>query len=605
MSVVCWRALGLALLAPAAMPLGAQLTSAPISHIHYDVTCDTGNAAARTLSVALTFAVDGPGPVVLALPGWMPGAYQMEWFARRVSNFAVTAEGGGAPVPWDKVDYQTWRIRPGRPRALRVTFTYRAEAVEIIDSFVSPAHDFALLNGATLFLYPVGRGYDFPATVSVHVPASWQVLTPMAVQGVAFGESNYHDLVDMPFFIGRFDVDSERVVDRWVRFASYPAGAVAGGRRADVLRWLAQEIPVEAAVFQDVPWRDYTVMEIVSPAYAGHEGLEHQNSHVDIVAPLVLDDPSMPGQYAHEIFHAWNVKRLRPAELWPYSYATPQPTPWLWVSEGITDYYTDLAQVRSGVLADTGFYRVTGAKMAQVAGAPPVALTDASLSTWVHPLDGTDELYYPKGSVAGLLLDILIRDASDDRQSLDDVMRALYDSTYKRGRGFTAADWWGAVSRAAAGRSFAAFDQRYIDGAGPFPYDSVLRLAGLRLTADTAPVRQLGFTSAVDPIGVRVVSVEPGGAAAAGGLQRDDHLVSIGDVVVSDTTFADQVRNRYARPGRLASVAAVVQRHEVAQTLMVPLRYGPGGGLLLVADPDATAKAQRIRSGILRGPLGG
>jgi predicted metalloprotease with PDZ domain len=532
----------------------------------------------------------------------MPGAYQMAWFARRISGFSVTAGDDGAPVSWDKVDYQTWRIRPGRSHSLHVTFTYRAEAVEIIDSFVSPAHDFALLNGATLFLYPVGRGYDFPGTVSVHVPPDWQVVTPMAVRGGAFGEGNYHDLVDMPFFIGHFDVDSERVLDRWVRFASYPAGAVAGARRAAVWQWLQHEIPVEAAVFHDVPWRDYTVMEIVSPAYPGHEGLEHQSSQVDIVAPLVLDDPSMPGQYAHEMFHAWNVKRLRPAGMWPYAYAAPQPTPWLWVSEGVTDYYTDLAQVRSGVLADTGFYRVTAEKMTQVADAPAVALTDASLSTWVHPLDGTDELYYPKGSVAGFLLDILIRDASDDRQSLDDVMRALYDSTYKRGRGFTAADWWGAVRRSASGRSFAAFNDRYVDGAEPFPYDSILHLAGLRLTADTTPDLQLGFTTALDPIGVRIVSAATGGAAATGGLRSDDHLVSIGDIVVSDTSFADQVRRRYATRGSLASVPVVVQRHEELHTLMLPLRYGPRGGLLLVPELDAAPKAQRIRSGILHGP---
>ena len=117
---------------------------------------------------------------------------------------------------------------------------------------------------------------------------------------------------------------------------------------------------------------------------------------------------------AHEIFHAWNVKRLRPADMVPYRYDRPQPTPWLWVSEGITDYYADLALVRGGVVDAGGFCAADDGEDREVADAPPVALEDASLSTWIHPTDGTGYIYYPKGSLAGFLLDIMIRDASDN-----------------------------------------------------------------------------------------------------------------------------------------------------------------------------------------------
>ena len=136
------------------------------------------------------------------------------------------------------------------------------------------------------------------------------------------------------------------------------------------------------------------------------------------------------------------MKRLRPADLWPYRYDAPQPTAWLWVSEGITDYYADLAEVRGGLVADTGFYGLTAGKMNEVEAAGPVALEDASLNTWVHPVDGTAYIYYPKGSLAGFMLDVMIREASDNRRSLDDVMRDLYRTTYKLGRGFTSDDWW-------------------------------------------------------------------------------------------------------------------------------------------------------------------
>ena len=168
----------------------------------------------------------------------------------------------------------------------------------------------------------------------------------------------------------------------------------------------------------------------------------------------------------------------------------------LWMSEGITDYYADLAEVRGGVIDASGFYAATSEKIKEVMNAPPTALEDASLSAWVHPVDGTEYLYYPKGSLAGLALDIQIRDASDNRQSLDDVMRALYQSAYKQGRGFTSSDWWAAVSAAADGKSFASFYARFIDGREPFPWDSILPLAGLRARRDRVP--RLGVVTQMD-----------------------------------------------------------------------------------------------------------
>ena len=246
-----------------------------------------------------------------------------------------------------------------------------------------------------------------------------------------------------------FDLDSARVVNRWVRLATYPAGVVAGQVRQTAWDQIKRVIRPQSAVFGETPWTSYTIMQIVDSAYGGASGLEHQNSHVDVLAPSFVGSEFQPSLYAHEIFHSWNVKRLRPADLWPYRYSQSQPTPWLWVSEGITDYYADLSEVRGGVIDEKGFYALTAEKMNEVMNAVPVSLEDASLNTWVHPVDGTAYIYYPKGSLAGLMLDILIRDGSDGRQSLDDVMRGLYETTYKRGRGFTPAEWWGAVSRAA------------------------------------------------------------------------------------------------------------------------------------------------------------
>jgi predicted metalloprotease with PDZ domain len=342
-------------------------------------------------------------------------------------------------------------------------------------------------------------------------------------------------------------------------------------------------------------------MQIVDSTFGGASGLEHQNSHVDIMAPAYVGSEFQPSLYAHEIFHAWNVKRLRPADMWPYQYSRPQPTPWLWVSEGITDYYADLSEVRGGVIEPSGFYALTAAKINEVRSSMPIALEDASLSTWVHPVDGTAYIYYGKGSLAGFMLDILIRDASDNRRSLDDVMRELYQSTYKRGRGFTATDWWTAVSTAAGGKSFASFNAKYIDGREPFPWDSMLVLAGMRAVQEQLP--RLGVLTQGDPQGVVVMNVDASGAAAAAGVRPGDYLIAVGDIPVEDQTFGAKMRAKYASMPEGTAMPIKVRRGTETITLQGRLRFGPGE-FGVDADPRASAKAVRIREGILKGMVG-
>jgi predicted metalloprotease with PDZ domain len=581
----------------------AAVASAPISHIHYEVTADSANVADRTLGVVTTFDVDGSGQVMLALPGWTPGAYEMSWFARWVHDFTVTTADGRL-LTWDKADYQTWRIEPAGAKSIKVSFRYEADTLD--NAMAWTGHDFVLFNGTNLFLYPVGRDVTSP-TVTVHTHAGWRVATGMAAAAApgSYGAPNYHDLVDMPFFVGRFDIDSVRTVDRWVRLATYPLGIVAGARRQAALSAIAKVIPPESAVFHDTPWSSYTVLEIADSSFGGASGLEHQNSHVDIITAQGLESDFIPSLYAHEIFHSWNVKRLRPAEMVPYKYDAPEPTPWLWVSEGITDYYADLAEVRGGVVGDSGFYDLTAGKIDQVAAAPTSALTDASLTTWIHPTDGSEYVYYPKGSLAGLMIDVIIRDASDNRRSLDDVMRELYETTYKKGRGFTAADWWGAVSRAAGGKSFDEFNRRYIDGREPFPWDTILPLAGLRLQADSVRELRLGVFSAPDSSGhVRVVNVEPGSSAAEAGVHSGDVLLSIGDVAVTDVNFGAHIRARYAAATPGTVIPLTVVRDGSTMTLSAPARFRTRVSAHIAVDPAASAKAKRVRSGILKGTVG-
>ncbi|MGH9885448.1 MAG: PDZ domain-containing protein, partial [bacterium] len=360
-------------------------------------------------------------------------------------------------------------------------------------------------------------------------------------------------------------------------------------------------IPPEIGVFGEAPWANYSVLQIVDSTFGGASGLEHQSSHVDVLAPPYVGSDFQPSLYAHEIFHSWNVKRLRPAEMWPYNYAHSQPTPWLWVSEGITDYYADLAEVRGGVVDAKGFYSLTAGKINEVVAAGAVALEDASLNTWIHPVDGSGYIYYPKGSLAGFILDVMIRDASDNKHSLDDVMRGLYQKTYKKGRGFTATDWWGAVSEAANGKSFTAFNAKYIDGREPFPWDSILPMAGLRAKQERVP--RLGVLTQQDANGILVANVAEGSSADAAGVRVGDYLVAVGDVAVEDQQFGARLRSRYGASVEGSPLSIKVRRGTETITLAGTLRFA-AGELMIELDPDAKPKAVRIREGILRGTTG-
>jgi predicted metalloprotease with PDZ domain len=179
-------------------------------------------------------------------------------------------------------------------------------------------------------------------------------------------------------------------------------------------------------------------------------------------------------------------------------------------------------------------------------------------------------------------------------------MRDIYQTTYKAGRGFTAQDWWGAVTRAAGGKSFADFNTRYVDGREPFPWSSVLPLAGMRINVDSIREPWIGVTTNVDSAGVVVMEVERGGAAETAGVQVGDYLVRIGDIPVSDPDFGARYRTRYAR-SEGQTVPVVIKRSGADRTLTLPVRSRVRTVETIVSDRNASPKAMRIRSGILRG----
>src|SRR4051812_42554930 len=284
-------------LAGAQTPLqeSPRATSAELRDMRYDVTYDHTTAPQRIMKVSTTFTVTGSGPVLLSLPEWTPGAYEISNFARWVMDF--TATGDGRLLSWSKKDYDTWRVEAAGAKSVTVSFSYGADTLD--NAMAWSRRDFVLFNGTNLFLYPEGRSLEFASVVTVHTDPAWRVVTGMHAEGGnSYRATNYHDLVDMPFFIGKFDVDSAQISGKWVRYATYPQGSVSGAARLTAWDQLKKVIPAEVAVFGEAPWENYTVMQIADSTYQGASGLEHQSSHVDVVTPAAIGSQFQPSLYA-------------------------------------------------------------------------------------------------------------------------------------------------------------------------------------------------------------------------------------------------------------------------------------------------------------------
>lgn len=593
------RSLALVAAVPGASPV-APTAAQQISDVRYDIVFNGETAARREIHVEMTFDVSGEDAVALSLPSWTPGSYELDDYAKNVRG--LWARQDGNEIRWDKADFDTWRVYPDGEGEITVGFDYLADALDTGGSWAR--EDFLVFNGTNLFLYPDGGDLSFEPIVSVHTEADWDIATGMTQLAIGrYTARDYHELVDQPTFVGRFDLDSLAIGGRWYRLATYPEGVMAGAPRSTLWDQIERMMPPMESVFDDVPWDDYTTLLVFEPDFGGGAALEHASSHFGIYHPVFLGSPVLASITAHEIFHAWNVKRIRPADLWPYDYGRPMPTELLWVSEGITDYYADLALVRGEIVSPEYFYQTTLDKIIGVNGLPPVALEDASLSTWISPRDGTSSVYYDKGSLAGLMLDVLIRDASDNRSSLDDVLNAMYERAYLAGRGFTEDEWWSAVSDAAGGRSFEDVHDAYIDGRDPYPWNEILPLAGLLLDEDVDRVPRMGVTTTGAAGGIVVAEVVAGGAAGAAGVESGDRLVSIGSVQVDDNGFGALFRERYANSPTGAPYDIVVERDGQRLTLRGELRFEEISSARIVEDGTATDKARRIREGLLIGAV--
>jgi len=583
-------------------PLAAQVA-------RYEVSVP--GASAHLFHVKAEFPTGGKDTLYLSLPAWSPGNYAIQNYARYVRHFGA-ASSTGQPLFWDRSDKDTWRVVTGKQDRVTVAFDYLADTIDLSLARLTP--EFGQFLGTNLFLYEEGK-LDRAAEVRFALPAGWQITTALKGSGNGpYAAGDYHELADAETFVGKYSLDSIKVEGKWIRIALWPADVYTPAVARNIRTALAKIAQTEDRLMGGPPYDTYTVFfNVIREPINFGGGLEHSAAQYDIMPAMAFADPAgalgdfMVPLMAHEYFHLWNVKRIRPAAMWPYDYHAEQFTPLLWWSEGVTDYYADLTNLRSGLWTDEAFLRNTTTDIQQVEqAAEPWSEEDGSVATWIDEVFvNSSQLYYPKGALTGMLLDVAIRDATDNAHSLDQVMRALYTRHYQKGTGFTT-DQLLALLREFGMPDVDAFYQRYINGRDPLPYEALLPKAGISVTKTITSVPFLGVVAPVSDDGKWLVQlVEPGSAAQIAGVQPGDALLKIGEI---DTDGAEDwspaFRRRYQGQAGAPLVLTVLRG---TQTLTLPTRVQEHTSTAFSVSRSATptAKQSRIWQGLATGTTGG
>ena len=456
----------------------------PASHL-YEIELDVDGVPGRSLA--------------LQLPVWSPGRYARMDFAKNIQDFRAT-DASGSPLAWTKTDGDRWVVATAG-RAARIRYRSFNNALSGTFSVLDTAH--ANWNGASLFMYVEGRK-QHPVTLGITPPAGWLVMNgdTRSADQREYRFENYDRLIDTPTEIApALLVDSFVVEGKTYRTVVHHNGPAPAGVRERFVRDVEKIVRYENSVFSAPPLRQYTFLFNIG--YAGGDGMEHLYSTQIIDSRAWADSftvlPGL-GTAAHEYFHVWNVKRVRPVALGPFDYAREQYQPSLWVAEGWTQYYGQVALHRAGVTELPEFYRTMANVIRLNLTAPGRKAVSPRMASFHAPFwDGAPNAqptnggntffsYYTSGAGRALHLDLYIRARTANRRSLDDVFENLKRHTwnapnasyYLQGRGYTELD----VERAAsevAGEDLRDWFARYVGGTDDPDYDALLARAGLRL----------------------------------------------------------------------------------------------------------------------------
>ncbi|MGA8983320.1 MAG: PDZ domain-containing protein [Candidatus Acidiferrales bacterium] len=544
---------------------------------------------------------DSDHDLVIAIPAWN-ALYQVRDFAYRIRD--VRASEGSAPskaLAIQKLDKQTWKI--SLPKATThvadVNYTIEWDDAGPFNSQLDDHH--AFVNFAEVLMYiPMRRGEDITVQFD-DVPDNWRAVAELTQASApnSFTAASYDKLADAPAEIGKFE-----------EFAFDEAGAhfrvvVDGnGWRRDRLQTNLQRITkYETQLMGGPPFSEYTFFFHFGPyPEVGGGGMEHANCTA-IAASTVESATSIA---AHEFFHAWNVKRIRPQTLEPVDYTKEMYTRALWFAEGVTSTYGAYTLERTGLWTKDQFYGDLAGQISELDSRPAhtwQSVEESSLDAWLEKYDDYRQpnrsiSYYNKGQIDGVLLDLAIRDATDNLKSLDDVMRRMYEIYAQQGRFYDDSQGVEAVAEEVAGVKFDDFFRNYVAGTADIPYQDFFNAAGLELKVEMHKSADLGFWTVGHGPGapIQVSQVVPGTFAEAAGLKSGDILLALNGQSVPRYLpgwLHDQT------PGE--KITLHVHRDEKELDIKFALGANDSKRFWIAEMPTITEKQRRIREGWLKG----
>ncbi|HAK55137.1 MAG: PDZ domain-containing protein [Vicinamibacterales bacterium] len=541
---------------------------------------------------------DAPGDTIdVAMPAWSPGGYGLHWASKNVQELRAE-DGDGQPLDAVQVDTSRWRIRPAAP-TVRVHYKVYVGPRSMDDSFVR-------ISGTRSLMYVVGDPpypATGPVTIAVDAPAEWTFATGLTATGPGvFTAPDYDTLIDSPIDVAE-QLDLLTFDDHGARYEV----AIRNPHGYDPEHFIGEIkaiVAEQAEMMGGVPFDRYVFLLTGQNRRGG--GLEHLNSTT--ISFKRYDDLDSADYhrlqflFAHEFFHLWNVKRIRPEILGPFDYSGAQHTRNLYVSEGMSDYYGYLSVTRAGLWTRPEFYAELAKVIDTLQSAPGRLVTSvesASWNAWTRSDNSahTGISYYIKGSLVGLLIDLEMRERTDGRASLDDVFRYLMAEHGLPKPGFAEDGGFQAAvelitAEAGGDRDFSELFERYVSGIEELDYNAALQHVGLRLETDRGqPRRSLGVSMAVDADRLVVSAIPPTGAGYNAGLMAGDVILMLDGDRAVPSTFEARLQAKAAGD----PIELLVARGDRVVTVPVRLQNDRATTYRIVEMPNATDRAVSLR----------
>lgn len=482
----------------------------------------------------------------LHFPVWTPGSYLVREYARNLQDFAAVA--GDVPLSASKISKNHWQV--ATPGVADLTISYRifANELSVRTNHLDATHGY--FNGAALF-FRLPELSSQPIQVTIVPPyPDWQVTTALpSLQKYTFVAADFDTLVDSPFEIGchqLYDFEVLGVPHQlavWGQGNFDPTCAIAD---------IAKIIQVEAQMFGGLPYDRY--LFLLHLTNQGYGGLEHKNCCSLIYSRFGFRSRDKYDRFmqlvAHEFFHLWNIKRIRPKGLEVFDYDRENYTPSLWFSEGTTSYYDLLIPLRAGIYNAKSFLQELSKEITRFQTTPGrlvQPLSESSFDAWIKLYrpdanSGNSQMsYYLKGEMVSLLLDLLIRDRHQNQRSLNDVMLYMWQQ-FGSEIGFTPAQLQFAISQVAE-IDLSDFFRRYIDGIEELPFNEYLEPFGLQLTAEHDEEPFLGVKVNTESGRELIKFVEFASPAQVAGIDAGDELLAIDGIRVTPNGLSDRLKD--------------------------------------------------------------